>query len=116
MTGQLAPKRWLTSEEAADVAKRSERTLRNWVRDGVLNAPVRGFYDRELVIAAEQKVRRGRPVPGSPRVVEAAGVRIEVTACGTHAEALNVGLVSLTCKRCVLVPAGRTKQDDADPQ
>jgi len=105
MTGQGAPKRWLTLEEAAEVAKRSERTLRNWVRDGVLKAPVHGFYDRERVVAAEQKVRRGRPAPGAPRVVKAAGVWIEVTACGTHKEALNAGLVALTCKRCTLAPA-----------
>lgn len=105
MTETKAPKRWLTLEEAAEVAKRSERTLRNWVRDGVLKAPVHGFYDRELVVAAEQKVRRGRPAPGKARVVEAAGVRIEVIPCGTHTEALNAGLIALTCKRCTLAPA-----------
>ncbi|MGU3424016.1 hypothetical protein ACLBWV_03700 [Microbacterium paraoxydans] len=53
---------WLTLTEAADVAGRTERTIRNWVGAGELN-PRHGRYMRDEVLAAEQRMRRrvGRP-------------------------------------------------------
>lgn len=107
MTQLAEVKRWLTLPEAAIVAHRSERTLRNWVRDGVLRPAARGMFDRDVVLAVERKMRnrRGRPAPAAPRILQAAGAWIEVTACGTHIAALNAGLIALTCKRCRLRPA-----------
>lgn len=107
MTQLAEPKRWLTLPEAAIVAHRSERTLRNWMKDGVLRPAARGMFDRNVVLAAERKMRnrRGRPAPAAPRIVQAAGAWIEVTACGTHLEALNAGLIALTCSRCRLRPS-----------
>jgi len=54
---------WLTLQEAADVAGRTERTIRNWVEAGVLETPVPGRYQRDAVLAAERTMRRriGRP-------------------------------------------------------
>lgn len=108
MTQMTQEKRWLTIAEAATVAGRTERTLRNWVRDGVLKPAVRGFFDRDVVLDAAKRMttRRGRPTATASRVVEAApGTWIKATACGTHAAALESGLVALTCKRCRIEPA-----------
>lgn len=54
---------WLTLQEAADVAGRTERTIRNWVDAGVLKSPVPGRFQRDAVLAAERTMRRrvGRP-------------------------------------------------------
>lgn len=54
---------WLTLAEAADVAGRTERTIRNWVDAGVLKSPVPGRFQRDAVLAAERTMRRkiGRP-------------------------------------------------------
>ena len=107
MTQLAEPKRWLTLPEAAIVAHRTERTLRNWVRDGVIRPVFRGMFDRDDVLTTERNMRnrRGRPAPAEPRFVQAAGTRIEVTACGTHVAALAAGLVALTCPRCRIRPA-----------
>lgn len=111
---QLAPeKRWLSLTEAAQVAHRSERTMRNWVRDGVLKPAAAGIFARDAVLAAEKlmKNRRGRPTATESRVVEATpGTWIRVTACGTHLAALDAGLVALTCRRCRIDPAQAPKE------
>ncbi|WP_102191514.1 helix-turn-helix domain-containing protein [Microbacterium aurantiacum] len=54
---------WLTLSEAADVAGRTERTIRNWVDAGVLKSPVPGRFQRDAVLAAERTMRGrvGRP-------------------------------------------------------
>lgn len=59
---------WLTLAEAADVAGRTERTIRNWVDAGELN-PRHGRYMRDEVLATEQRMRRkvGRPRKNSIR-------------------------------------------------
>lgn len=103
MTRLVSEKRWLSLAEAAQVAGRSERTMRNWVRDGVLIPRARGVYARDDVLRAESRMRNkaGRPAPSDPRVVEAApGVMIEIMACGKHTMAVSVGLFPLTCERC----------------
>lgn len=108
MTQLAQAKRWLNITEAADIAKRSERTMRNWVRDGVLKPALPGIFDRDAVLAAAKlmKNRRGRPTATEPRTVEATpGTWIRVTACGTHLAALDAGLVALTCRRCRIEPA-----------
>ena len=94
---------WLTAGEAADVANRSERTIRNWVRDGVLLPHAAGLFRREDVLRAEQRMRkrRGRPSVVVPVVVRLYGdVWAEVSACGSHREALAVGMVAISCVRC----------------
>lgn len=55
-------KTWLTLAEAAVVARRTERTIRNWVKAGEI-APVHGRFVREDVLATERRMRRkvGRP-------------------------------------------------------
>lgn len=108
MTQLAQAKRWLSLAEAAQVARRSERTMRNWVRDGVLKPAHHGVFDRDAVLAAEKlmQTRRGRPAVTEPRTIEAApGNWIKVTACGTHVAALEAGLVALTCRRCRIAPA-----------
>lgn len=52
MTQLAEAKQWLTLSEAAIVARRSERTIRNWVRDGVLRPAARGMFGRDAVLAA----------------------------------------------------------------
>lgn len=94
---------WLTLTEAADVANRSERTIRNWVRDGVLQSRVGGRFARDEVLRAEQAMRNrvGRPTPSAPSVVRMWGETwAEVTACGAHRTALAAGLVAISCKKC----------------
>jgi hypothetical protein len=56
---------WLTLAEAADVARRTERTIRNWVDAGEL-VPRHGRYLRDEVLAAERRMRLkvGRPRKG----------------------------------------------------
>ncbi|WP_313366630.1 helix-turn-helix domain-containing protein [Microbacterium sp.] len=119
MTQLAQAKRWLNITEAADIAKRSERTMRNWVRDGVLKPALPGIFDRDAVLAAAKlmKNRRGRPTASEPRVVEATpGSWIRVTACGTHLAALNAGLVALSCRRCRVDPAeSPARIEDARP-
>ncbi len=53
---------WLTLAEAACVAGRTDRTIRNWVAAGELRA-VHGRFNRDEVLATEQRMRRkvGRP-------------------------------------------------------
>lgn len=53
---------WLTLPEAADVAGRTERTIRNWIDAGEL-VPRHGRFVRDEVLATEQRMRRkvGRP-------------------------------------------------------
>lgn len=53
---------WLTLAEAADVAGRTERTIRNWVDAGELR-PRHGRFMRDDVLATERRMRRkvGRP-------------------------------------------------------
>lgn len=53
---------WLTLAEAADVAGRTERTIRNWV-DAEELTPRLGRFLRDDVLAAERRMRRkvGRP-------------------------------------------------------
>jgi hypothetical protein len=107
-----ADKRWLSISEAAGVAHRSERTLRNWVRDGVLAPAIPGLFDRDRVIAAEKamRTRRGRPALTEPRAVEVAtGSWIKVVACGKHRSALAAGLLALDCERCRRVVTGSPK-------
>ena len=59
---------WLTLAEAAEVAGRTERTIRNWVDADELK-PRYGRFLREEVLAAEQRMRRrvGRPRKANPR-------------------------------------------------
>lgn len=121
MTQLAQAKRWLNITEAADIAKRSERTMRNWVRDGVLKPAVPGIFDRDVVLAAAKlmKNRRGRPTATEPRIVQAApGTWIKVSACGSHLAALDAGLVALACKRCRIEPAEApgdgARADDAE--
>lgn len=59
---------WLTLGEAADVAGRTERTIRNWISAGELQA-FYGRFAREQVLATERRMRRrvGRPPKGSER-------------------------------------------------
>lgn len=61
-------KEWLTLTEAAEVAGRTERTIRNWVDAGVLKTPVHGRFTRDAVLAAERTMRRrvGRPRKARP--------------------------------------------------
>lgn len=107
---QLAPeKRWLSLAEAAQVAHRSERTMRNWVRDGVLKPAAAGIFARDAVLAAakQMKDRRWRESATVARVVRAApGVWISVTPCGPHVSRLDAGLVALTCGKCRIESAG----------
>ena len=108
MTQLAEEKRWLSITEAAQVAQRSERTMRNWVRDGVLKPAAPGIFGRPEVLEAAKQManRRGRPKATEPRVVEATpGTWIRVKACGSHAAALDAGLVALTCRRCRIGPA-----------
>ncbi|WP_431792724.1 helix-turn-helix domain-containing protein [Microbacterium paraoxydans] len=117
MTQLAQAKRWLNITEAADIAKRSERTMRNWVRDGVLRPTLPGVFDRDAVLAAAKLMRnrRGRPSVTEPRVVEAApGTWIKVTACGTHVAALDAGLVALTCRRCRIDPVDAPGVESAE--
>ncbi|MDR6142058.1 hypothetical protein QE375_001612 [Microbacterium foliorum] len=117
MTQLAQAKRWLNISEAADIAKRSERTMRNWVRDGVLKPALPGIFDRDAVLAAAKlmKNRRGRPTATEPRIVQATpGTWIKVTACGTHLAALDAGLVALTCRRCRIDPAEAPNEGDRD--
>lgn len=103
MTKLASEKRWLSLAEAAQVARRSERTMRNWVRDGVLKPAAAGIFARDAVLAAakQMKDRRWRPTSTEASIVEAApGVWISVTTCGPHVATLNAGLVALTCRRC----------------
>ncbi|MFJ6547440.1 helix-turn-helix domain-containing protein [Microbacterium sp. NPDC091676] len=53
---------WLTLQEAADVAGRTDRTVRNWVEAGELSTRL-GRFHRDEVLAAERRMRRkvGRP-------------------------------------------------------
>lgn len=53
---------WLTLQEAADVAGRTERTIRNWVDAGELRVR-HGRYMRDEVLATERRMRSrvGRP-------------------------------------------------------
>ncbi len=53
---------WLTLAEAAGVARRTERTIRNWVEAGELE-PRYGRFRRDDVLAAEKRMRQriGRP-------------------------------------------------------
>ncbi|AQY02054.1 hypothetical protein [Microbacterium foliorum] len=55
-------KSWLTLHEAAVVARRTDRTIRNWIAAGEL-APRYGQFSRDEVLATEQRMRRkvGRP-------------------------------------------------------
>lgn len=59
---------WLTLAEAADVAGRTERTIRNWVDANELT-PLHGRFMRDEVPAAEQRMRRkvGRPRKSTKR-------------------------------------------------
>ncbi|MEA1264179.1 MerR family transcriptional regulator [Microbacterium sp. STF-2] len=117
MTQLAQQKRWLNIAEAAEVAGRTERTLRNWVRDGVLKPAVRGFFDRDVVLATAKRMttRRGRPTATASRIVEAApGSWIKATACGTHSDALEAGLVALTCRRCRIEPTEAPVDGDGD--
>jgi predicted transcriptional regulator len=56
---------WVTLKEAAKVAGRTERTIRNWVAAGELTPRYR-LFDRDDVLASEQRMRRriGRPPSG----------------------------------------------------
>ena len=75
-------------------------TIRNWIRDGVLRAPVLNPSD---VLVAERTMRntRGRPAVSEPRTLRVAdNYWVKVTACGTHAEALNSVMIALNCSRC----------------
>ncbi|MEI3845225.1 MULTISPECIES: helix-turn-helix transcriptional regulator [unclassified Microbacterium] len=105
MTAERQPRQYLPRAEVAAVARRSESTIRNWIRDGVLR-PVRpGWFDRDEVLAAEREMRgrRRRPTTTAPRVLQVApGTWVEVAPCGAHTPALDGGLIALTCKRCVL--------------
>lgn len=108
MTQLAEVKQWLTLSEAAAVAHRSERTMRNWVRDGVLKPAAAGIFARDAVLAAakQMKDRRWRESATEARIVRAApGVWISVTACGPHISTLNAGLVALTCRNCRIEPA-----------
>ncbi|MCK2031250.1 helix-turn-helix domain-containing protein [Microbacterium galbinum] len=108
MTRLAEEKRWLDLAEAATVARRTERTLRNWVRDGVLKPAAPGIFARDAVLAAAKQMtnRRWRPTATDARIVRAApGVWISVTPCGPHISTLNAGLVALTCKKCSILPA-----------
>lgn len=108
MSAQSQIRQHLRLADAAKVARRSERTIRNWVRDGLLKPVARGWFDRDEVLAVErqQRSRVGRPQPSAPTVVQVTpGKWVEVTACGTHAEALKAGMIALTCTRCRLRPA-----------
>lgn len=103
MTQLTAEKRWLNIAEAAAVARRSERTMRNWVRNGVLKPAAPGIFGRDAVLAAakQMKDRRWRQAATEARVLKAApGVWISVTACGAHTATLGSGLVNLACRRC----------------
>lgn len=94
---------WLTVADAADVANRSERTIRNWVRDGALAPRVRGLFARDDVLAAERQMRngRGRPTATAPRLMHLWGEQwAYVKPCGTHRRALESGLVAISCLRC----------------
>lgn len=53
---------WLTLSEAALAAKRSERTIRNWVEAGLLR-PVAGRFRRDALLHVEREMRGriGRP-------------------------------------------------------
>lgn len=62
---------WLTLAEAADVAGRTERTIRNWVDANELT-PRHGRFMRDEVLAAEQRMR-GRV--GRPRKHDRGGAR-----------------------------------------
>lgn len=117
MTQLASEKRWLSLAEAARVARRSERTMRNWVRDGVLKPAAAGIFSRDAVLAAAKhmKDRRWREPATEARVVRAApGVWISVTACGTHISTLNAGMVALTCKNCRIQPAEAPSDDGGE--
>lgn len=68
-------KTWLTLGEAAQVAGRTERTIRNWVDAGELS-PRQGRYMRDEVLAAEQRMRRkiGRPRKEKGVPIQATGM------------------------------------------
>lgn len=59
---------WLTLTEAAEVAGRTERTIRNWVDANELT-PRHGRFKRDEVLAAERRMRRrvGRPRKSTKR-------------------------------------------------
>lgn len=59
---------WLTLAEAADVAGRTERTIRNWVDANELTRR-HGRFMRDEVLAAERRMRRkvGRPRKNTKR-------------------------------------------------
>lgn len=67
---------WLTLAEAATVAGRTERTVRNWVKAGEI-VPVYGRFVRDEVLATERRMRRrvGRPpkVRSETAAAESAG-------------------------------------------
>ncbi|AZS46658.1 DNA-binding protein [Microbacterium oxydans] len=61
-------KEWLTLREAAAVAGRTERTIRNWIAAGELSQKY-GRFARDEVLAVEKRMRRrvGRPRKGIER-------------------------------------------------
>ena len=69
MTQRAEPKQWLTLSEAAVVAQRSERTIRNWVRGDEL-VPLHGRFKREDVLSVEQRMRRKIGRPRKPKAEE----------------------------------------------
>lgn len=62
---------WLTLQEAAHVAGRTERTIRNWVTAQELT-PRYGRFMREEVLATERRMRArvGRPRRQGRRLTE----------------------------------------------
>lgn len=109
--------RWLTLPEAAVVAMRTERTIRNWIHDGILRPEAPGLLDRNLVLMAERTMRnrRGRPARATAHVVQVTPQTwVEVTACGKHAEAFKVGMITLVCQRCRLRPAVQPEMEDQE--
>lgn len=61
-------KTWLTMQEAAGVARRTKRTIWNWINAGELE-PRHGRFLRDEVLATERRMRLkfGRPRRGPGR-------------------------------------------------
>lgn len=68
---------WLTLSEAAEVAGRTERTIRNWVNASEI-MPQYGRFMRDEVLATEQRMRRKVGRPRAAERAEGSGREIDV--------------------------------------
>ncbi|ABR10455.1 MULTISPECIES: hypothetical protein [Bacteria] len=114
--------RFIRRSEIAAVANRSESTVRGWIRSGALVPVMSGWYDRDAVLAVEREMRARRARASTPkgsaaRVLRVSpGAWVEVTACGSHRDALDAGLIALTCRTCRIRPADAPNRGEIDEQ